>query len=74
MARSLQVKLSDSEESTINREIARLKAAYGIRITPTQLVSILIEQHRMKLQIASEQEDAADVLAWLWRRDDAEGE
>lgn len=72
MARRLSLELSESERKTVDLEVARLEAMHGVKITPAQFISILIEQHRLKLRLASEREDAADVLAWLWRKKDGE--
>lgn len=68
MARNhLQFDISDEQQRTLELEIQRLKSR-GLRANRAQVIRILIEQHRLKLRLASEQDDAAGMLAWLWRK------
>ncbi len=72
MAGELQIKLSERERETISIELARLEAMHGIKVTASQLISILLEQHRLKLRTTVQTDNSPDVLAWLWRRKDGE--
>ena len=64
------IELSDEDAALLDSERRRLDAAYGIELTNDQVMAAIIELHRLKLRSHPEQEDIANTIAWLRRRDD----
>ena len=69
-----RVHLSTDDFHTLELEKERLRVSYGLRVSEAQVLSILLAHHRLNLRRAAEQDDARDVLAWLWRKRDDEAD
>lgn len=64
------IELSEDDVKFLDKERKRLRSSYGVKLTSKQVLAAIIELHRIKLRSLPEQEDAANLLAWLRRRKD----
>ena len=58
---------SPEEAAVLDKEIARIRGAYGVTISRQQVIRALIEMHKVRLQTVAK-ESPKSTIGWLWSR------
>ena len=64
--RKFTVYLTREQGQLIDQERRRLAEEYSVKLSGNEIIQVLIEMHRMRLQTMAA-EDAADARWWMYR-------
>lgn len=67
--RKVTIHLSAAQAGFIDQERARLFQETGLKFTVSELVRVLIEQHKTRMDIKAEADP--ESVAWMYRRREA---
>lgn len=64
--RALVIQLTRGQSQLIDQERQRLKDLYGLRMSGSQIVQTLLEQHRLKIKMMANEDP--ESVHWFYRR------
>jgi hypothetical protein len=63
--KTLVVQLTYEQSQLLQQEQLRLQQDYGIRLNASEIVQILIEEHRLRLQVVASED--SDARWWMYQ-------
>jgi len=64
----VNVRLNLQAANLVKQELERLRVLYGLELTPQDLVHLLLEQHRIKLQVYADTGQVSPAMNLYWSR------
>lgn len=71
-SRQFAITLTREQGQLIDQEKLRLKREYGVALSANEIIQLLIEMHRLRLQVVAS--ESSDAKWWMYKRLSEEGE